>query len=84
MKDKINDGGTAFPTYWYDRDSTGEMVVREQSEGMTLRDYFAAKSLTIIGLAHNLTLGKDIPNDNLILAERCYAIADAMLLEREK
>lgn len=36
-----NNGGTAFPSNWIDRDSTGTQVVREQYPGMSLRDYFA-------------------------------------------
>jgi hypothetical protein len=44
---------------------------------MTLRDYFAAKAM------QGLIVGCEKPND-LIIAKWSYAMADAMLEEREK
>jgi hypothetical protein len=71
---KQNDGGPAFPndkTEWnHDRQHFEVM----SSGGMTLRDYFAAKALTM--LLHDL--------DAEVLAGRAYQVADAMLAEREK
>jgi hypothetical protein len=55
-------GGPAFPSP-YDDD-----------EGMTLRDYFAAKAMQSV-----LPLCKTYP----YAAQECYAIADAMLKARE-
>lgn len=71
---KINDGGPAFPYT-----DTGV------ENGMTLRDYFAAQSLSLGGeFFHNI--------DNALFGQdsvkRCariaYEIADAMLKERDK
>ena len=66
-----NTGGPAFPTtkpleHWGD-----------PNQGMTLRDYFAAKAMQgdLIAGVH--------PDDFNRCAHRAYAIADAMLKARE-
>lgn len=42
MSNDTNNGGPAFPGQWYDfQPLTGEQVVREQWEGMSLRQYAA-------------------------------------------
>lgn len=69
-----NNGGPAFPTKAYDLER--EQLVRE--EGMTLRDYFAAKAMqAIIGICP-----ETLPNSDL--AKDSYTVADAMIAEREK
>ena len=72
MNDKPN-GGPAFP--W---DGMGD-------DGMTLRDYFAAKAMgaavSVWALDSDMT-GFDKYCQNL--AHTCYGIADAMLKERSK
>jgi hypothetical protein len=66
-----NNGGPAFPT-------TKESHLMICSEGMTLRDYFAAKAMhAIIGICP-----KTLPNSDL--ARDSYNVADAMLAERDK
>lgn len=73
----INDGGPAFPTQIENNCNTG-------GHGMTLRDYFAAKAmqgwLSSYGPddTHPATAG----NDADLVAQRSYAIADAMLAAR--
>lgn len=62
---EINTGGPAFPAH------TISMY-----EGMTLRDYFAAKAMQGI-LAGNSTKVHEI-------AQASYTVADAMLKERSK
>lgn len=69
MQEKY-DGGTAFPTE----------TMLGYEEGMTLRDYFAAKALQ--GLLSRG--GHDKMNVHDVLAQRTYAIADAMLEAREQ
>ena len=59
----INDGGPAFPT------PPGV----QHNDGMTLRDYFAAKAINEVGWYNNI-------NQSAIMA---YEIADAMLKARE-
>lgn len=81
MKNEINDGGPAFPSHG----SMGEV----SQEGMSLRDYFAAKAmqgfmandtmLTRYGIASQR---ENISPDTL-MATAAYAAADAMLAARE-
>lgn len=71
MSEKINDGGPAFPG----PDQTESTV--DIHEGMTLRDYFAAKAMQGI-CAHPDTWGLTVPE----IAERAYLAADAMLRAR--
>jgi len=64
----------AFPWQWIDSlPTTGEQVVREQWNGMTLRDYFAAKAMVFFQIAYTYE----------IAAEMSYRQADAMLIARE-
>ena len=66
-----NTGGSAFPVV-----SESYSDVRE--EGMTLRDYFAAKAMQ--------SLVEVYKDDKLIVdqyAQRAYEIADAMLKARQ-
>ena len=71
-----NNGGPAFPHG--DPTHGGE-------DGMTLRDYFAAKSIPIMWDAYDKGYcgmnGKDEPNIKII-AEGAYQLADAMLAAR--
>lgn len=72
-----NTGGPAFPFY---ENSYG---VTTGNEGMTLRDYFAAKALAalIVVLKDDRKRGAaGVP----ILAKYAYEYADAMLSERAK
>ena len=67
--DKINDGGPAFPV------GSGDM---RDPVGMTLRDYFAAKAVQ----GYCSREGSIDCNADDTAAD-AYAIADAMLKERE-
>lgn len=68
-------GGSAFPQASYNMkggyDITG---------GMTLRDYFAAKAMAVF---FDSDAGHDLIGCQTI-AKEAYAMADAMLKEREK
>ena len=73
-------GGPAFPTKNY---ATIQPIAEGYSEGMTLRDYFAAKAMQ--GL-----MGRDwsdfkVSDDELIAiwARSAYGVADAMLKARQ-
>lgn len=72
-----NDGGHAFPTDIYGGNSDRHAV--DQYPGMTLRDYFAAAALPAITAGTPVWAGK---SDAVALAERAFAIADAMLKAR--
>jgi hypothetical protein len=67
-----NTGGPAFPTEAYDLER--QTLVRE--EGMTLRDYFAAKAMQSF-----LTRGG---SNFTACANDAYEMADAMLKAREQ
>ena len=79
MSDKT--GGPAFPTGNFSHNA----------EGMTLRDYFAAKAMqgyiSYMGCGPDKVdpIGKDESEPNKTVIARCaYKFADAMLAEREK
>lgn len=73
MSDTTNNGGPAFPASYYTDD--GDWAKRD---GMTLRDYFAAKAM------QSYLLDKD--RDSFTFeqwAQASYEMADAMLKARE-
>lgn len=66
----MNNNIPAFPSHG----SVGELYI----EGMTLRDYFAAKALVAV-------FSRNAPNMSIKdYAMDSYKLADAMLKEREK
>jgi hypothetical protein len=69
-------GGTAFPT--------NDNPTFSASEGMTLRDYFAAQAMTGAQIWDAVLNGKNahFKGDVKSLAEVSYAVADAMLQAR--
>ena len=70
MIESINDGGAAFPHM------AGWRRDPDISDGMSLRDYFAAKAMqSLVALDHT---------SNINIAIWSYEIADAMLAERDK
>lgn len=64
-------------------DTTGEITHHKYaSDGMTLRDYFAAKAMEgVLAGDHPITHEY---NMNDLLAEASYKVADAMLKARNK
>ena len=72
-----NTGGPAFPFLSY---NTGDNLWYQQ-EGMTLRDYFAAKAMqgVVSGLS---TRGEPLNYKECVLFS--YELADAMLKAREQ
>ena len=69
----IKDGGPAFPIKG--------PVSTVDKQGMTLRDYFAAKAMQ--GLIAQ-SMGTALGSNPKLAAEHAYATADAMLKAREK
>ena len=63
---KVNNGEPAFPKNY-----------GVPNEGMTLRDYFAAKAMLGLGVTR-------YAGGYTLLAENAYKMADAMLAERER
>jgi hypothetical protein len=80
MSKQINNGGPAFPigTKTINHDYySGVSNVSEESgheDGMTLRDYFAAKAMQVL-------LGEHEEDDDA--ARKAYKVSDAMLAARE-
>jgi hypothetical protein len=66
-----NTGGPAFPTPTHNL----------QNDGMTLRDYFAAKALTGMMASRNPNSPRFQPDHD---AAYVYAVADAMLKARDQ
>ena len=70
------DGGPAFPGFI-------DQFGKKNPEGMTLRDYFAAKAMQgLIASPRGTPNGADATDT--YYAEMAYLMADAMLAEREK
>lgn len=80
-----NNGGPAFPCETIGVDEHGEF--RSPWQGMTLRDYFAAKAMQIMWDAYDKGYcglnNQDEPNA-AIIASGAYAMADAMLAARDQ
>lgn len=68
----INEGGPAFPN----KDHMGD-----GPNGMTLRDYFAAKAIDVAFQTVKLRADESWP---MAYARTAYEIADAMIKERDK
>ena len=73
---EINTGGPAFPSGLIDP-STPEDAIQSLHNGMTLRDYFAAKALQA------LIASPDIDAFQSVYAKLSYNYADAMLKARQ-
>ena len=75
-----NTGGPAFPRQPH-RLANG--MLEGNNEGMTLRDYFAAKAMQgLIASPRGTPNGADATDT--YYAEMAYIMADAMLAERER
>ncbi len=75
-------GGQAFPRQQWECDGHNN-VLQYQEEGMTLRDYFAAKAMQGI-LANPAQLDNVIDSTTMWVSEDAYKVADAMLAARNK
>jgi hypothetical protein len=71
-----NTGGPAFPVEYYD----AQLDKRRVMQGMTLRDYFAAKAMAAYASSADWRI--DMGPDETAFA--AYKQADAMLKAREK
>ena len=75
-----NNGGPAFPNGVCDSNTGSYHIV----DGMSLRDYFAAKAM--LGLLSNFDLGKDIMlnGKTVSVPQLAYMYADSMMQAREE
>jgi hypothetical protein len=76
-----NTGGPAFPCDpWAASEPKNQGEAKRLAEGMTLRDYFAAKAMQGLITATITPTTAWSPDD---VAETAYRMADAMLKARE-
>lgn len=73
-----DNGEPAFAASWH---SAQQHV---QQEGMTLRDYFAAKAMIIIGEPDSYVGIEETKRSYKSFASKAYKLADAMLEARNK
>lgn len=79
-----NDGGSAFPVSAIDAAEPGSLdEMKRLAQGMSLRDYFAAKAMQAWIETCKDFDGED-PSHADDLARVAYIQADSMLKEREK
>lgn len=79
MSKQINDGGSAFPQIGTEyKVDTGNRETACVAEGMSLRDYFAAKAMQALIASPNFEV-KSKPHQ---VAELAYSTADAMVSHR--
>jgi hypothetical protein len=69
-----NDGGPAFPRNGHP--DKNDLPI----DGMSLRDYFAAKAMQAMAVEYDMR--PDIYD--IVICEKAYRIADAMLAAREE
>jgi|GEM_PF-2220727 len=81
MRDKIAEAAKAN-----NRSMNAEIVARLESSstGLSVRDHFAAMALAPLIASGSWTVGSGPSAENEILAAAAYAVADAMLIERNK
>ncbi|WP_316392193.1 hypothetical protein [Citrobacter farmeri] len=78
---KKNTGGQAFPRQQWEYDGHNN-VLQYQEDGMTLRDYFAAKAMQ--GILVNAERNEFSFGKVDEIASKAYELADAMLRAREE
>ena len=84
MNEEIKGGGPAFPSLHYsDKDEVGDEREYASFEGMTLRDFFAAKAMQGFISAYG-EIGKDARMNPANCAKWAYQQAEAMLAARNE
>ena len=72
----MSDGGPAFPS----EGRIGDVPYVMTNPGMSLRDWFAGQALAAMRPTPDYSAGPG----NHTIAQRAYAVADAMLAERQR
>lgn len=84
----IKNGGAAFPSEGGHRFAVGNDIRKTlPSQGMSLRDYFAAKamqSILVCDAASAISSAKDSETVGQYVARQSYEMADSMLKEKGK
>lgn len=77
-------GGQAFPKQQWEYDGQNN-VLQYQEDGMTLRDYFAAKAFqAVIGSLNGPVIAEECKGDFKMYAKSAYKMADALLRVRRE
>lgn len=79
---KQENGGQAFPRQQWEYDGQSN-VLQYQEEGMTLRDYFAAKAMQAM-ISNPSIIDNDSDGAVNYAANASYKFADAMIRTREE
>lgn len=74
-------GGQAFPRQQWEYDGQNN-VLQYQEEGMTLRDYFAAKAMQAM-ISNSSIIDNDSDGAINYASSAAYKFADAMIRARE-
>lgn len=80
-----NDGGPAYPRAGFAANDTHDRFHAAPQDGMSLRDYFAAKAMVVV-LNNPYRFKKNdhsAPLTEVDIAACAYEVADAMLKARE-
>lgn len=77
-----NDGGPVFPVQEIFDERSGD-ILQYASEGMSLRDYFAAHAMNGLIASPRGPADGSAPT-NTFYAKMAYVVADAMLKAREQ
>jgi hypothetical protein len=78
-------GGAAFPHDEFSENSEQYRALNYQHQGMTLRDYFAAKAASgLLSHPECANVGPGNETTTKCVAREAYAIVDALLAERAK
>jgi hypothetical protein len=83
MTDRRDHGGFAFPVVHKRTEPFGVESAYSYAPGMTLRDYFAARALQMIGAPKQRPINDQSLEEIRTNARVAYAIADAMLVARD-
>lgn len=78
IKENKNPNPQAFPQEWTQNGTTDNW-----ENGMSLRDYFAAKAMASLSGPTFYHGGKETEESVENFAKRCYMIADEMLKQRQ-
>ncbi|WP_259565584.1 hypothetical protein [Enterobacter sichuanensis] len=80
--EKVNNGGPAFPREDYQSNGYDKGFEKLGQEGMSLRDYFAAKAIGVIAFPADYVGTKETEESYKQWAQKAYRMADAMLKAR--
>lgn len=84
MENNKTQNPTAFPSWdmTFDKNPNTDLFSAGTSDGMTLRDYFAAKAMQALVQASYMHRDENFTTDDMV--EQSFWIADQMLIRRNE